>query len=584
MDNTNVINEIRSKVDIVDIVSSYLPLTQKGKNFFGVCPFHDDTNPSMSVSREKQIYRCFSCGASGNVFNFIMDYEHVSFKEALYILSQKTGVEIKGLNIQKKSSKNDKLYEIYELAHKYYQNNMNSSYAKKAKEYLSNRQIDEKMIQEYKIGLSLDKNDHLTKLLVSKGYNLNVLNDIGLSNQDKDVYMNRIMFPLYDLNGRVVGFSGRRYDGIKENKYVNTKGTKIFQKGETLYNYHLAREFVRSKNQVIVMEGFMAVIRSKEAGIKNAVGLMGTAMTKEQAALIKRLSDHVILSFDGDEPGRKACLDNGSELEKLGCQVSVVELDHGLDPDDYILKYGKEAFQNLVNNAITLSDYRIKRLKSNINLNSDLEKTEYIRSVLEETSKIEDEIHREFILKKLAKEFDISYNTLEKRLLSFLKENKEKEQRQEEKKPFTMKAPTIKKDKYYLATYALLYYMLVDKRCLNYYNEGKINFPNEEERFLASEISYYYQKYGIITPADFYTYLSDKEKLLLVLKKALELDLNQEVTEKELLDDIQTLREYQITQEIKKLKKQMENENDVMIQAKIGLKIAELNTRLKSNI
>ena len=584
MDNTNVINEIRSKVDIVDIVSSYLPLTQKGKNFFGVCPFHDDTNPSMSVSREKQIYRCFSCGASGNVFNFIMDYEHVSFKEALYILSQKTGVEIKGLNIQKKSSKNDKLYEIYELAHKYYQNNMNSSYAKKAKEYLSNRQIDEKMIQEYKIGLSLDKNDHLTKLLVSKGYNLNVLNDIGLSNQDKDVYMNRIMFPLYDLNGRVVGFSGRRYDGIKENKYVNTKGTKIFQKGETLYNYHLAREFVRSKNQVIVMEGFMAVIRSKEAGIKNAVGLMGTAMTKEQAALIKRLSDHVILSFDGDEPGRKACLDNGSELEKLGCQVSVVELDHGLDPDDYILKYGKEAFQNLVNNAITLSDYRIKRLKSNINLKSDLEKTEYIRSVLEETSKIEDEIHREFILKKLAKEFDISYNTLEKRLLSFLKENKEKEQRQEEKKPFTMKAPTIKKDKYYLATYALLYYMLVDKRCLNYYNEGKINFPNEEERFLASEISYYYQKYGIITPADFYTYLSDKEKLLPVLKKALELDLNQEVTEKELLDDIQTLREYQITQEIKKLKKQMENENDVMIQAKIGLKIAELNTRLKSNI
>ena len=584
MDNTNVINEIRSKVDIVDIVSSYLPLTQKGKNFFGVCPFHDDTNPSMSVSREKQIYRCFSCGASGNVFNFIMDYEHVSFKEALYILSQKTGVEIKGLNIQKKSSKNDKLYEIYELAHKYYQNNMNSSYAKKAKEYLSNRQIDEKMIQEYKIGLSLDKNDHLTKLLVSKGYNLNVLNDIGLSNQDKDVYMNRIMFPLYDLNGRVVGFSGRRYDGIKENKYVNTKGTKIFQKGETLYNYHLAREFVRSKNQVIVMEGFMAVIRSKEAGIKNAVGLMGTAMTKEQAALIKRLSDHVILSFDGDEPGRKACLDNGSELEKLGCQVSVVELDHGLDPDDYILKYGKEAFQNLVNNAITLSDYRIKRLKSNINLNSDLEKTEYIRSVLEETSKIEDEIHREFILKKLAKEFDISYNTLEKRLLSFLKENKEKEQRQEEKKPFTMKAPTIKKDKYYLATYALLYYMLVDKRCLNYYNEGKINFPNEEERFLASEISYYYQKYGIITPADFYTYLSDKEKLLPVLKKALELDLNQEVTEKELLDDMQTLREYQITQEIKKLKKQMENENDVMIQAKIGLKITELNTRLKSNI
>lgn len=581
MDNTNIINEIRQKIDIVDVVSSYLPLTQKGKNFFGVCPFHDDTNPSMSVSRDKQIYRCFSCGASGNVFNFIMDYEHISFKEALVILSEKTGVEIKGLNIQKKTNKNDKLYEIYELAHKYYQNNMSSTYAKNAKEYLLNRNINEDMIKEYKIGLSLDKPDHLIKLLVSKGYDLNTLNQIGLANYDKDVYMNRIMFPLYDLNGRVVGFSGRRYDGIKENKYINTKGTDLFKKGEILYNYHLAREFVRSKNQVIVMEGFMAVIRSREAGIKNAVGLMGTAMTKEQAALIKRLSDHVILSFDGDEPGRKACLDNGSELEKLGCQVSIVELDNGLDPDDYILKYGPDAFKNLINNAVTLSDYRIKRLKKNINLNSDLEKTEYIHSVLEETSKIEDEIHREFILKKLAKEFDISYNTLEKRLLSFMKEKEEKEPKQVEVIPLKSKEPIIKKDKYYLATYALLYYMLVSKKCLNYYNEGKINFPNEDERFLASEISYYYQKYGIITPADFYTYLNDKEKLLVVLNRALELDLNNDVTEKEILDDIKVLREYTILKEIKKLELQQKNENDPMIQAKIGMRIAELKIQMK---
>ena len=382
MDNTNIINEIRSKVDIVDIISSYLPLTQKGKNFFGVCPFHDDTNPSMSVSREKQIYRCFSCGASGNVFNFIMDYEHVSFKEALSILANKTGIEIKGLKLDKKEFKYDKLYEIYELAHKYYQNNMSSSYAKKAKEYLNNRHIDEDMIKEYKIGLSLDKSDNLTKLLLAKGYDLNTLNSIGLANYDKDVYMNRIMFPLYDLNGRVVGFSGRRYDGIKENKYVNTKGTNIFQKGETLYNYHNAREFVRSKNQVIVMEGFMAVIRTLTTGIKNVVALMGTAMTKEQANLIKRLSTNVVLCFDGDEPGRKACLDNGNELEKLGCDVSIVELEGGLDPDDYILKYGSDDFKNLVKNAITLSDYRIKRLKKNINLNSDLEKTEYINNVL----------------------------------------------------------------------------------------------------------------------------------------------------------------------------------------------------------
>lgn len=576
MDNTNIINEIRSKVDIVDIISSYLPLTQKGKNFFGVCPFHDDTNPSMSVSREKQIYRCFSCGASGNVFNFIMDYEHVSFKEALSILANKTGVEIKGLKLDKKVSKYDKLYEIYELAHKYYQNNMSSSYAKKAKEYLNNRHIDEDMIKEYKIGLSLDKSDNLTKLLLAKGYDLNTLNSIGLANYDKDVYMNRIMFPLYDLNGRVVGFSGRRYDGIKENKYVNTKGTDIFQKGETLYNYHNAREFVRSKNQVIVMEGFMAVIRTLTTGIKNVVALMGTAMTKEQANLIKRLSTNVVLCFDGDEPGRKACLDNGNELEKLGCDVSIVELDGGLDPDDYILKYGSDDFKNLVKNAITLSDYRIKRLKKNINLNSDLEKTEYINNVLAETSKIEDEIHQEFILKKLAKEFNISYNTLEKRLLSFEKENSKEEKKTELEVVIKPNQTEVKKDKYYIATNALLYYMLVNKKCLEYYNCGKINFLNEDERYLASEISYYEQKYGIITPADFYTYLQTKEELLKVLNRVLELELDQEVTEKTILDYIKTLKDYRLKQEINRLEKELKDENDVMKQANIALKIAEL--------
>lgn len=576
MDNTNIINEIRSKVDIVDIISSYLPLTQKGKNFFGVCPFHDDTNPSMSVSREKQIYRCFSCGASGNVFNFIMDYEHVSFKEALSILANKTGIEIKGLKLDKKESKYDKLYEIYELAHKYYQNNMSSSYAKKAKEYLNNRHIDEDMIKEYKIGLSLDKSDNLTKLLLAKGYDLNTLNSIGLANYDKDVYMNRIMFPLYDLNGRVVGFSGRRYDGIKENKYVNTKGTNIFQKGETLYNYHNAREFVRSKNQVIVMEGFMAVIRTLTTGIKNVVALMGTAMTKEQANLIKRLSTNVVLCFDGDEPGRKACLDNGNELEKLGCDVSIVELEGGLDPDDYILKYGSDDFKNLVKNAITLSDYRIKRLKKNINLNSDLEKTEYINNVLAETSKIEDEIHQEFILKKLAKEFNISYNTLEKRLLSFEKENSKEEKKTELEVVIKPNQIEVKKDKYYIATNALLYYMLVNKKCLEYYNSGKINFLNEDERYLASEISYYEQKYGIITPADFYTYLQTKEELLKVLNRVLELELDQEVTEKTILDYIKTLKDYRLKQEINRLEKELKDENDVMKQANIALKIAEL--------
>ena len=577
MDNTNTINEIRNRVDIVDIISSYLPLTQKGKNFFGVCPFHDDTNPSMSVSRDKQIYKCFSCGASGNVFNFVMDYEHVSFKEALSILGKKAGIEIKGIKIDKKDDKNKLFYDIYDLALKYYQNNMNSAYSKQAKEYLENRQIGEDIIKDYKIGLSLDKQDNLTKLLLSKGYDLKLLNDLGLSYESKDIYINRIMFPLYDLNGRVVGFSGRRYDGIKDNKYVNTKGTSIFKKGETIYNYHQAREFIRSKNEVIVMEGFMAVIRSNTVGIKNCIALMGTAMTKEQANLISNLSKNVILSFDGDEPGRMACLENGSVLESKGCNVKIVELSDGLDPDDYILKYGADSFKELIKNAITLSDYRIKRLKKNINLKDDKEKTEYINRVLEETSKIKDEIHREIILKKLAKEFEISYNTLEKRLMSYVDKMSKNNGRIEEIK-IEKKPESIKKDKYYFATYALLYYMLENDECLEYYDSGKINFLNEEERFLASEISYYRHKYNSCSIADFYTYLSDKEDLKKVLDKVIELDLDNEVNIKDIESYNNTLKEYLIKQEITKLKQKLKEETDFNKQIEIANRIKDLKT------
>ena len=575
MDFTNTINEIRRKVDIVDVISSYLPLTEKGKNHFGICPFHDDTNPSMSVSRDKQIFKCFSCGASGNVFDFIMNYEHVSFKEALSILANKAGIELKGITIKKNTNKYDKDYEIYDLAHKYYQNNMNSKYAKEAKEYLNNRHIDEDIIKTYKIGLSLDKYEDLTKLLMSKGYNLNKLNDLGLSNNNKDVYVNRIIFPLYDLNGRIVAFSGRRYDGIKENKYVNTKGTEIFKKGETLYNYHIAREFIRSKNEVIVMEGFMAVIRSSVNGIKNVVGLMGTAMTKEQANLISQLSKNVVLCFDGDEPGRIASLENGSVLEDKGCSVKIVELSDNLDPDDYILKNGVDSFKELIKNSITLSDYRIKRLKKNINLSSDLEKTEYINKVLVETSKIKDEIHREFILKNLAKEFEISYNTLEKRLLSLIDENVQKE---EKKKivEVSIKPKEVVKDKYYFATNALLYYMFVSKECLEEYDSGKINFLNEDERFLASEISYYRHKYNTVNIADFYTYLNSNEKLRKVLDRVLELEYPDELHEKDLESYIATLKEFQVKEEIKKLKAKLKDEVEVAKQVELMNRIKDL--------
>lgn len=568
----NVINEVRSKVDIVDVISNYLPLTQKGKNFFGVCPFHDDSNPSMSVSRELQIYRCFSCGASGNVFQFVMDYEHISFKDALSLLAKKAGVEIKGVSVKEKESQFTPFYDIYELANKFYQNNLNTVVGKNAKEYLKNRQITEEMIKEFGIGLSLAQMNVLTQLLQSKGYDLKTLRLLGLTSDDHDTYINRIMFPLYDLQGKVVGFSGRIYDQSNLNKYLNTKETPIFKKGQLLYHYHVAREEVRVKKQVIVMEGFMDVIRASTVGLRNVVALMGTAMTTEQANLIKRLSNQVILCFDGDQAGRHATLVNGEQFLKMGIQPKVIALTDDYDPDTYILKYGKERFLSLVENAIPFQDYKIKSLKEGVNFHSEDSVADYINQVILEASKINDEIRQEIILKNLAKEFNIEYNTLEKRLASI--------QAKEEVKvvPVSLQPelqPT-RKDKYVLASLAILYYMLKDDKMIRKYERQGTYFPQDNIRYLASEISYYYKKYGIIEIADFYTYLQDKEELLNVLSDVLSLELPDTISEQEMDDFFKVVYEYNMNQEIKRLQKMIKEEIDPLEKAKIADRIRKL--------
>ena len=567
------IHEIRSKLDIVQIISEYLPLVQKGKNFFGVCPFHDDTHPSMSVSREKQIYRCFSCGARGNVFTFVQEYEHLTFRDTLQKLSEKAGVPLQGFTYKKKDDKYEKYYQMYEITNKYFLNNLKTNQGKQAREYLHGRMITDDMIRDFGIGLSLDTSNDLVTLLSKKGYNLQELNDLGLATNNRDLYCNRIMFPLKDLSGRIVAFSGRRYDGIKENKYVNTKGTPIFQKGDILYNYYDARESVRKKNQVIVMEGFMAAIRSITIGLTNVVSLMGTAMTKEQVALLKRMSQNVILCFDGDEAGRKASISNGEELEKQGFQVKVAELSDALDPDDYIIKKGKESFLSLIENAIPYRDYKIKSLKKGVDLNSNEEVSAYIDRVLQEASKISDEIRRELILKSLEKEFNIGYNTLEKRLLTYLDtQSKPKE----EAPPVPIKPRVGKKDKYEIAERTLLYDMLMNQKARNHFERGELVFPTEQERFLASEIIYYYKIYGSLAAADFYTYLQDKKELLQLLDEVLELEIEEEFTEDRWNAYVRVVNEKNKNLEIERLKKTMKELNDPLEQAKIGERIRKL--------
>lgn len=570
MDN-NLANVIRSKIDIVDIIGERIPLTAKGKNFFGVCPFHDDSNPSMCVSREKQIYTCFSCHATGNVYTFLMNYEHLEFPEVLKYLGDRVGVIVEGSKYSKKNTKFDKLYEAYNLTAKYYQNNLNSSLGKEAKKYLYNRQINDEIIKEFGIGLSLDKKDDLVNLLTKKGYDLATLNNIGLAVDDYDVYRDRIMFSLYDITGKIVGFSGRIYKDNNQNKYLNTKETAIFKKGEILYHYHIAKEECRLKKSVIVMEGFMDVIRASTIGIRNTVALMGTALTKEQISLLKRLSNNIILCLDGDSAGVHATLSIGQNLFDQGIEVKVINLPDPLDPDTFILNNGQESFENLVSSAINFSDFKMLKLRENVDFRSDEEKANYINSVLEEMTKITDEIRIEVMLKRLAKEFDIEYNTLQMRLYSLKKaQNTPKEM------ALPIKKDVKKKDKYVKAVEQVFYFMLNNDWVISQVEKEKLILAEETMRNLCSEIIYFYKQNGFINTADFYTYVNDKDDILVLLNSILADNYNEKTTKEELNLYFKVIKDYSIKQEIKRLNILMKKEFDPLQQALIAEKIRKL--------
>ncbi len=576
--DNDTIRKIRENVDIVEVIGQEITLEKKGKNYFGLCPFHNDNNPSLSVSREKQIYKCFVCGEAGNVFNFLMKFHNINFKEAVLRLANEIGMDI-GDKIQVKPDKNKIYYDIYDIANKFFQNNLLSSEGAKAREYLEKRHLTMETIKEFQIGLALQSRDSLTKLLTKKGYDLKTLNDLGLATNDYDSYIKRIIFPLSNINGEVNGFSGRIYNGENVNKYLNTRETPIFKKGENIYNYARAKEEVRKVKFVILMEGFMAVIRAYTIGVKNCIATMGTSLTSEQIKLIKRLTNTVYLCLDGDNAGINATINNGKLLEKENMEVKVIPLGEGLDPDDYILKYGSEKFISLISGAISYNDFKIRLLKKGVNLASASEKADYVNSVLKEVSLVKDEIKREIMLKNLAKETDIWYNTLEKKLKELLAS----EETAKIKAIDIQKPASKKKDKYERTMQIIIYYMLENKEVITLVENSGVYFPSDNYRILAREISYFYDKYGYINIADFMSYVSENASLNETFKEILALDLDNSVSKEVILEYLDVIKKYNVTLEIKRLEKLIMEEVDLNEQIKISDQIRKLKMGSEKN-
>lgn len=565
MITNEIVNEIRAKTDIVSIISAYLPLTKKGKNYFGVCPFHDDHSPSMSVSPDKQIYTCFSCGASGNVFNFISSYEHITYYEAVKLLGERLGYNIK---TSPKEKNDDISYEIYDKACKFYQNNINTTLGKNAIEYLHSRQINDELINKFKIGLSMTKVS-LTEYLLGSGYELNKLINIGLTNeQTKDIFLNRIMFPLFDLKGNVVAFSGRIYNTKDGSKYVNTKETNIFKKGTMLYNYHNAREHLKVNDTIIVMEGFMDVIRAYSIGVVSCVATMGTALTKQNALNLKKMATNIILCFDGDKAGEEATTKAIKIFEEIDVVPKVVRLEDNLDPDEYILSRGKESFLAKINNPLSTLEFKMNIYKGNKNFTDVEEISKYINEALKELSKLDDELLKELTIKKLEKEYGVGYDVLKKKLQSF-----------EVIKPKDLPKAVIKPKsygKYETAQRNLLYYMIKEKEVLEYVEEKLSYFPNDNLRFLANEIFTFYHKYGILVVADFITSLVNEEELYKIFQEIISMNLKEKYTKEEIDDYIYLINEYPKKNKINKLEEELRKEPDPIKKAQILSKIMEI--------
>ena len=572
MVNDEMISEIRRSVDIVDVISDYIPVEQKGKNYFSICPFHDDHNPSLSISPEKQIYTCFVCGAHGNVFNFIMDYDGVSFPETLKRLADRVGISL-NISIGREKKQNNieaDLYSVYDIACKFYQNNLLTKEGLDAIEYLKKRGFTDEIIKTFDVGLSSRMS--LSKLLKNKGYKDDILTMSGISSISDgvlyDTFVNRIMFPLYDLEGKVVAFSGRIYKTKDDSKYVNSKESDIFKKSNLLYNYHRAKEYCRRKKSVIIVEGFMDVIALYMVGIYNVVASMGTAITKEHAKLLKKLSTNVIMCFDGDNAGNKATLSCAKELNEVGIYPKVVRLPDNMDPDEFIKKYGVDKFNDYLENPKSLLDYRIDEYKRETNFRDSNDISKYIKNVVLELSNEEDPIIREITVKKLSDETNISVATIN----GMLKGKKVLKKKVEKK--------TVLLNKYEKAERRLIFYMIRSSEVIRIYEKNKCYFPTKEFRYLVNEIIHYFNKHNGLIVADFISYLSDKKELLDAFNMIDIMDISENYTYEEIMDYIEMLNKYNIESQIKKLTNDFKCETDETRKIEIFKEISNLKVRV----
>ena len=573
----NDFKRIQNKADIVEIINSYVKLESHGKNYFGICPFHDDHSPSMSVSKDKQIYKCFVCGATGNVFTFVENFLGVSFIEAVKIVADKIGEDFV-VHKSKQNTAYSKYYDIMNLATKLYENNLRTKPGEEARKYLKDRGLTDEIIKDFSIGLSLSENDQLYKLLEKKKIPLKDMQDLGLVNNGErgiyDLFRNRIIFPLKNPDGKVNGFSGRIYNAQSNSKYVNTKETIIFKKRENLYNYHLAAPTARMEKSIIICEGFMDAIRIYSIGLKNVVATMGTALAKEQVDLLKKLGVKVILVMDNDNAGEIATLSIGESLLKENIDMGVVRLTGKKDPDEYILEYGAMAFKDNIKNAMSFIDFIFIALKKDKDLTNPIQLTEYINKALSIISVSSDSLLIESCLNKLSSDYHLDKELLKARLTSNEEiKNIKVETKKEEK---STNKNIQKSTKFERALSVMLYYMMHSENAMRLYLKEDFDLPKNKYRLVANNLVYYFELNKEIDFADYLTFAEDYEDVVPTVKEIISNVNLPDFKDSDIKAAISIVRKHLNEEKIKLIKEEMKNELDVSRRKRLFEKIIEI--------
>lgn len=435
-----IIEEVRQNNDIVDIISQYVHLTRKGRNYFGLCPFHSEKSPSFSVSPDRQIFHCFGCGVGGNVYTFLMKIEGITFKEALEQLAERANIQLPKLENNADTAKEElkaKVYKVNEFTAEFYHQNLYKPTSKIGQEYVKKRKMNKETLEAYRIGFS-GKFDELYKALKAQGFGEKEILESGLVNKNDngtyiDRYRNRLMFPICDVRGKVIAFGGRILDDSKikdpkfpQPKYINSPENVVYSKGRHLFGLNVAKK--DSAKKLLIVEGYMDVISLHQRGVTNVVGALGTALTEQQGWLLRKSTEQVILGFDADGAGQTAIARSMEILQKMGCDMRVLQIEGAKDPDEYIVKFGEGRFRLAMDNAISLVEFKVKNLKKDLNLENTGDKIKFLNEIAKILSKVENTMEREIYIEKIAQGYNISkeaiYAEVNKLIYNNTKEDK----------------------------------------------------------------------------------------------------------------------------------------------------------------